>query len=233
MLIESSKKIDEDLIDLEIQDNYENFFEINRLKRPEDKVDGSIKSIEPELIKISDYKYQFIINISAYTVLRFNYSNFAKHLNKKLKLPVGALKVTQTNQLPKGEEVEVEPEEEEPEPIPEQIQEAPKPEPVIEQPEENPEVIKQIDEQINNDNIIPIKVPQEYVEAMENIPQGKSSLPQMPALEQPQMNADSGSFSWQNLALGAIGIMIGLKLSAKEQTILPPPNSKVLKNLFD
>jgi hypothetical protein len=172
MYIESGKKINDDLIDTEIQDNYENFFEVNKVKRPEDLVDGSIKSIEPELIKISDYKYQFVINVSAYTVLRFNYSNFAKHLNKKLKLPVGALKVTQTNKLPKGEEAEVEPDEEIEE---EQIEEIKQePEKVIEPPKENPELIKQIDEQIHNDETIPIKVPQEYVEAMETIPQGKS-----------------------------------------------------------
>jgi hypothetical protein len=77
-----------------------------------------------------------------------------------------------------------------------------------------------IDEEIENDSSIPIKVPEKYVEAMheidEPIPKGASALPPMPALDgNPPVQADPG-FSFQNVLLGLGGLLLGMRMFKSE-----------------
>lgn len=133
--------------------------------RPNDIVHNNIRTIEPSLIKYTDSLYQFIIKVSAYTVLKYEYSELALYLNKAFNLPIGSITVEKLN---KDETIKVE--------IPAQPKqyenEFNAEEEITEQDvivESDPILEKKIDEQIENDNSIPMKVPEQFIKAMEEM----------------------------------------------------------------
>ena len=182
------------------------------------------------MIKFTNSLYQFIINVSTYTVLSFAYSEFALELNKLFKLPIGCIKI---DVLRKDETIKP------PTPILKQpikqIEEANIEEEQIKEEEEyqeetneiaesNPELTKQIDKQIETDNTVPLNIPPKYVEAAQQIDQpiatGQSTLPPMPALvghallgdkEKPIVQNSDNGFNFQNILLGFGGLLIGMK----------------------
>jgi len=222
MLIKSLKPID-DSIDQEIQDIYENYLYVHTLKRPDEKLEGNIKSIDPELIKIDDNTYQFILNISTYTVLKFDYSQFARDLNKIYNYPIGTIKVNAltanerikkaSDDIPPVQHTEIDEKK-----ITEDVNSS------IDEKKFSEELVKKIDEEIENDNSISLRIPEKYIEASnEIIPQGKSSLPPMPALQmQEEKNEEKtedkkpdffSKFDPKNILFGIGGLLLGINLS--------------------
>lgn len=238
MLIKSLKPID-DSIDQEIQDIYENYLYVHTLKRPDEKVEGNIKSIDPELIKIDDNTYQFILNISTYTVLKFDYSQFARDLNKIYNYPIGTIKVnalTANERIKKASDNIEKNNQDEIKKLTqninnnEQSQVSNEISDNIDEKKFSEELVKKIDEEIENDNSISLRIPEKYIEASnEIIPQGKSSLPPMPALQmQEEKNEEKsgdkktagesnpdffGNFNPKNILFGIGGLLLGLNLS--------------------
>jgi hypothetical protein len=228
ILIESSRPI-EDRIDEEIQDIYDNYLEVNETKRPNENMEGNIKNIEPILHKIGSKKYQFILNVSSYTLLKFNYSRFCNDLNKIFAFPIGTIKV---KKLEKDEIIK--------------IVEKPKLQKKEVTDDIPKEIIDQIDKSIENDDTIPLKVPKEYIEALEDmensevIPIGTSSLPQMSALENidPNKNgvnksevapekkengyASPTGYSLNNILFGVGGLVLGAKIFSSSSNQIKP-----------
>jgi hypothetical protein len=105
MLLKSTTELDENELSSTIQDSFQTFLKVNMKIRPNDTTHNNIRTIEPSLIKYTDSLYQFIIKVSAYTVLKYEYSELALYLNKAFNLPIGSIVVEKLN---KDETIKVE-----------------------------------------------------------------------------------------------------------------------------
>lgn len=258
MLIKLKTKIDEDTLNSTILHIFDEFVRVNVKRRPDDDLEESIKSMDPSFNAVDEANFQFMINVSSYTVLEFAFSEFALKLSKMLRLPMGYLSVTKLKSdeviRPKAKpkpkpkiEIQQVPEEEEQEVQQEVAEEVPEEQQVQQeevQQEQVPEPCPQaagwtetkflsqqlkeiIDKEIESD-VVPMQIPKAYEVAAETmndpIPQGKSSLPPMPALENKPVQSfnPESYFSLQNIALGLGGLILGMKLVSPGASVQTP-----------
>lgn len=232
MAISSKKPINNNIEEI-ISEMYENYIYVNKRKRPSEELDGNIKIVSPEFKKISPTKYQFKINIRAYTVLKFNYAKFMSDLSKSLKVPstmmkIDILKPDEDIELDNNSSSSEENEEEEPprthkhankEKEPEKkIFAIPiKPKEILREEKPKSETTMIIEDPILEEP--PLTAPTKYVEALHNmeaIPTGKSSLPKMKALDNNKNDPEAEKVNdnlFQNLVFALGGALVGSKLS--------------------
>lgn len=231
MLLSSEVEINEDQLSNIIEDIFQKHISVNLKIRPNESLIDNIKSLEPSLINFDNKNYQFILNISSYTVLIYSYSDFALELNRIFKLPIGCIKI---QPLKKNEMIQFNSDNNNLiNQIDDDLLNQNNNDDLTSQLEDNellnqlesdklPDQIEELfDNQINDDEEISLKIPDKYIEAAEEfeniISTGKSSIPQIPILDEGKNQNEEG-FSLQNLLMGIGGLLIGIKLGTPIDT---------------